>query len=173
VSHPHQGAQGLAGKPEVQQHHVLGAAPSEEEVGGLDIPVDNALLVGRGECLGRAAQQGQGLREAQGLASQTFRQVLALEPLHDQKGLALLGGAMGDVGDDAGVVQLGQQHGLAVEAVSRLRGGGRMQEFERDVLTRVRVDGAVDRAHAAAASQALEAEAASENPTWGKRPRRK
>lgn len=57
------------------------------------------------ERLGRMAQQGQGLRQAQGLVREALSEILALQPLHGEEGLALLGEAVGDIGDDAGVVQ--------------------------------------------------------------------
>ena len=81
----------MAGQSEVQHHHVLGPAPAQEEVGGLDVAVDDALLVRRGQPLGGAAQQRQHLGEAQRLAQQPVCQVLPLEPLHGQVGLAVLG----------------------------------------------------------------------------------
>ena len=87
------------------QHHVLGPAPAQEEVGGLDVPVDDVLPVRRGQSLGNAAQQRQGLRYGQGLAQQAMRQDLPFEPLHGQVGLATIGDAFSDIGDDGGVVQ--------------------------------------------------------------------
>ena len=47
------------------------------------------LLVGHGERLGGVAQQREGLLEAQRPAGEALGQVLALQPLHGEEGLAV------------------------------------------------------------------------------------
>ncbi len=104
------------------------------------------------------AQQGQRLLEAHGLAREALGQVLPLQPLHGEEGPAVRGGAMGDVGDDAGVAQLGQDGGLASEALEGLGALG-VEQLERHGLTGDRVAGAIDGAHAATAHEGREREA--------------
>jgi hypothetical protein len=58
----------VARQAEVQQHHVFRPAVTKEEIGGLEVAMDDAALVGGGECLSGVAQQGDALLEAQRLA---------------------------------------------------------------------------------------------------------
>jgi hypothetical protein len=97
------------------------------------------------------------------------REILALQPLHGEEGLSLVGDAVGHVGDDAGVVHLEEQPGLAREALGRIGVTRRMDQLERHGLTVRRVQGPVDGAHAAAARQVLKEEAAREEGTEGRK----
>jgi hypothetical protein len=69
---------------------------------------------------------------------------------------------MGHIGDDAGVVHLEEQPGLAREALGRLGVSRRMDQLERHGLVVRGVQRPVHGAHAAAARQVLQEEAARE-----------
>jgi hypothetical protein len=58
----------VAGQAEVQQRHIFRAAMTQEEVGGFEIAVNDAVLMGQGEGLSGIAQQGEAFLEIQGLA---------------------------------------------------------------------------------------------------------
>jgi hypothetical protein len=98
-------------------------ATAEEQVGRFDVPVDDAQGVGGGQRLSCAAHELQSLREREGLSRQTPGEILSLQPLHGQEGLALPREAMSHIRDDAGVAELRQQFGLPLEAADR-RGMG-------------------------------------------------
>jgi hypothetical protein len=93
-----------------------------------------------------------------------LREIFAVEPLHRQEALSVSGAAVRDVRDDAGVPELGEELGLAREAlllaaVSRLT----VQELESDALAGELVARAEDRAHSACAGGVLDLEAIREN----------
>ena len=102
-------------------------------------------------CATRSAMRGD--RQPRRLA-QDLLQRLALEQLHRDVGDAVL---LADVvdGDDVGMVEAAGRARLAQEALAHLahdlRGQVRQQRLDRDVALDERIDGAVHRAHGAAA----------------------
>ena len=138
------------GEAEVQD---LRLAPRvHEDVGGLEVPVDDPLRVRRLERVRDLDPHLQQRPELERPSPDPLAQRLALEQLHRDEVLALVLVDLVD-GADAGVVEGGGGAGLALEALERgrvprhLRG----QELERDVAAELRVLGLVDDAHAAAA----------------------
>ena len=140
---------GDAGRP------VLG----DEDVGRLDVAVDDAARVGGGQAVGDLGGDGQGLGRGQGAALDLGPQALAAAEGHGDEHAPVL--ALADLvdGADVRVVEDGGGLGLVDEAlaglgvVDELRG----QELEGDGAAELEVVGLVDDAHAAAADLAEEA----------------
>ncbi len=127
----------------------------DEDVGGLDVAVDDAGLVGGGE---RVGDLGTDLEQPLGgerLAGELLLQGLALHQLHDQKGRALV---LADVVQRADVrmVQSGSGARFALEAGSRHLAAAQLlgEELQRDGPLEPGVLGLVDDAHPAAADPA-------------------
>ncbi len=128
------------------------AAPGDENVGGLDVAMDDALGVGGVEGVGDLdgeLQQDVGFERT---AVDAVLQGDAFEVLHDDEGLS--GGFIDFVdGADVGMIQRRGGAGFALEALERLRVGGDFgrKEFESDEASQLDVFGLVDDAHATAA----------------------
>ncbi len=138
------------GQAEVQD---LGLAPGgHEDVGGLEVAVDDALGVGRLEGVGDLGPELQQRLEVEGPGSDPLRQGLALEQLHGDEVLTLVG-VDGVDGADVGVVEGGGGPGLPLKALEHrgVRGQLRGQELEGYVAAELRVLGLVDDPHASAA----------------------
>jgi hypothetical protein len=131
--------------PPVRRHH---------HVGGLQVAVDDALLVGRGQSVreGRSDRH-QALDRHPALGDELVER-LPLDELHGQEvdALGLLDGVHGD---DAGVVEGGERLRLALEALEPLRARGHLgrQHLEGHVAPELRVGRAVDLAHPAGAER--------------------
>src|SRR5262249_2493993 len=69
--------------------------------------------------------------ERQPLAGEPLGEVLALQPLHREEGLPVGGDAVGDVGDDAAVGEVGEERRLAGEAPG-LVDGVSVEDLHRD-----------------------------------------
>ena len=160
AQHPAVGGQPLlgqrAGDAEVGD---LGAALDvHEDVLGLDVAVDDRSLV---RALQRARdldRVGGGLGDRQALAApDALLERLALDVLEDDElGSVVLAGI--DHGDDVGVVELGHRARLAPEALELVGVGGDLavHQLDRDGPLEHRVEGAVDRRHAARADLGVE-----------------
>ncbi len=145
---------GEAGQAEVGDAHV--ALAVEHHVRGLEVPVQHALLVRRGEARAELPRDLERLvRRQPPDPAQQRGEVLAVHELHRDEEVALRLGHVVDaahgrvrhVARDAHLaVEAREPLAVAVEAVR--------QELERDRLLELEVVGAVDLAHPAAAQQA-------------------
>ena len=71
-------------------------------------------------------------------------EILAVEPLHGEEQAAVGELAVGDVVDDVGMAQIGDDADLALEARLLTRGGGAAQDLERHRQTALVVDALED-----------------------------
>ena len=162
------GLRQLAGRPaartaatpglgEAEVEHLDLAVGRQLDVGGLQVAVDDAVLVRLLERLGDLLRDRDRFVHGDRAAREAFREVLAGDELHRQE---VEGGAVGqrralesvDVGD-VRVVEGGEQLRLALEAgeaLRILRQLGR-QHLDRHVAAELRVAGAGDLAHPARA----------------------
>ena len=145
-----------AGQAEVQDLHP--AVVGQEDVLGLEVAVDDALVVGGGQAAGDLAAVLGGLARGQRALEQAVAQGLALEQLGHQEGRALLAAEIVDR-QDVGVREGGDGLGLALEpgqargVVGQVAG----QDLDRHVALEVGVAGREDLAHAAGADAAGDA----------------
>jgi hypothetical protein len=123
-----------AGDPEVGDLH--GAVVGEQDVAGLDVAVDQAPVVGVGQ--GRAdvgrRPPARGPRSARRPRSPAAAS--ALDQLHDDVGLALVGAGVVD-GDEVGVVEPGDVAGLVLEPAREalVLAEALEQQLDRDLAT--------------------------------------
>src|SRR5262249_31382629 len=129
----------------------LAVLAGDEEVGGLDVAVDDALVVGVAEGAGGLEDDLAGLLGVEGaLALDVLVEVDAVDELHGQVPGAIDLLELGDP-DDVGVAELQGAGGLALEAVEQ---GGlarqlAVEDLQGDLAARLRVAGAVDGPHPA------------------------
>jgi hypothetical protein len=157
------GEVGRGGGPR-RRVHRLGEAEIEDldlalgrelDVPGLEVPVDDSLLVSGLERLGDLAGDGEDLFEREGAALQPLGEILSLDELHDEGAdTARLLEAV-DRGD-VGVLQLGEELRFALEARETLGVGGEClgQDLDRDLAPELRVGRPVDDPHPALAERA-------------------
>ena len=129
--------------------------------------MDDAARVRHGEGAEHLGTEARGCVGFDGAAGDAVGQGFAVEPFHGQVGLALRGGAVGHVADDAGMDQAGQHLGLAREPLDGdvLRP---LQDLQRNWAAIQKVAAAEHDAHAAAADQALNLEALAQTPARGR-----
>ena len=108
--------QPLLGEPEVEDLHA--PVRRDEEVLGLEVPVDDPLLVRRREAAGHLHGPVEGLARRGTPRRQSLSQRLAFEELHDENGDAPADFFEGVDRRDVRVVQRGQQLRLTFEAGS-------------------------------------------------------
>ena len=116
--------------------------------------MDDALVVGLLERLGDLPGDLERLVERDGAPREALLEVLALDQLEGEEGLAV--GFLEPVdGGDVRVVERGEQMRLALEAPQAVGvlGHLRRQDLDRDVAVEVRVGRAVDLAHPAGAER--------------------
>jgi hypothetical protein len=143
--------------PEVEHLDQVDAASREDQVGRLEIAVDDAARVRGAERFGDPGREGNGLAEGERAALEAGLEDLAVDPLHDEEQLSRGRHAVGDVADDAGVGELCKDLDLACEAlgeVALLVG----EDLDGHGLAGDQIAGAEHRAHAAAADLLLELE---------------
>ena len=149
------------GEAEIDELDRGGAgAVGEEDVGGFEVAVDEAVLVGVAEGFAELGGELDGFFEGFGFA---FLEARAFDQLHDEVGHVLV---LADVvdGDHVRVAEGGRGAGLAEEAlagVADLVVGA--EDLDRHRALEVRVPGAEDDAHAAAADLLVEAVAVGED----------
>ena len=161
------GLAGHRGQPEVRDAR---AAPAvEHDVGGLQVPVEDAAVVRRrqpGADLPRHVERL--VRRKTSDALEQRGEVLAVDVLHREEVLAV---DLGDVVHPAhvGVRDLARGADLGEESVEALpvRRERARQELQRDGLAELQVVGAVHLAHAAAADQSDDAVALGEDRPGG------
>ena len=143
-------------KAEVQNLDVtLGSNP---KVLGLEVAMDDALLVGGGEPLCDLEGVGECFPRVETGASEFGAQVLPLQILHGDERAAVRFADIVD-GADVGVAECGSGAGLAFEAI---QGGGiteefASEEFEGDGTAEASVPSAIDLSHAAGAEEGVDA----------------
>ena len=105
-----------------------GMATGEEDVVGLDVAVDDPLLVGHRERVGHVAQDPHRLRDRElALPRQLGAERLTLDEGHDvEEEVALAPG--GQEGDDVRMLEPGGQPDFALEALDADGGGGLRRE---------------------------------------------
>ena len=149
------------GDAEVEELHRP-ARLAEEDVVGLEIAVDQAHGVGRGEGVEDVEEHGADGLEGQRLAGHAGLERLALEQLHHQVEVAL--GRAPRVGDadDAGVTYRCGSPGLGEEARGQavLQAEARVEQLHRRGDAGEGVAGAEDHAHAALAEERVDRVAA-------------
>ncbi len=138
------------GEAEVEDLHP--AVVGDEDVLGLQVPVDDPLLVRGGEAVGDLERVVDRLALRELAAGEDRAQRLAFEELLDDVGRAVV---LADVvdGGDVGVVEDAGGLRLLLEAAQAVGVGGEggRQDLDRDVAAEARVLGAVDLPHAARA----------------------
>jgi hypothetical protein len=148
------------GKAEVQHLHQAGGR--DHHVRGLDVAVDDAGRVGRGEAAGDLHRDPQHFHERQASARQPLPEARSLQALHGDVGASL--GVPADVvdGDDAGMVEARGGAGLLDEAPGAAGVRHRLgaQQLDRDHPPEDRVARAVEHAHAALSELVEDLEAA-------------
>src|SRR5208283_283325 len=128
------------------------ASGGDENVGGLDVAMDNALGMRGIEGVGDFGGEGEDYLGIHGAAADAVLEGGAFQKFHGDVGLLA---ALADVvdGADVGVIQRRSGAGLAAKAFESLgiAGDGVGQEFERDKTAEFAVLGLVNDAHATAA----------------------
>jgi hypothetical protein len=140
------GALLLLGKTEVENLHS--PVGEQEDVLGLQVAVDDAALVRRGEPGGDLRRDLHGLARRRRSAVQALAQRLAEEELHDRERLVALPADVVD-GEDVGMREGGDRLRLALEAGERVgaRREMRRQHLERHVALEPRVARPIDLPH--------------------------
>ena len=142
----------LPGEAEVED--LDAPVVQEEEVLGLDVAVDDALVVRGGQALRHARRVLGGLAHADRPLAQPRAHRLALEQLrHHEEPIALLAGVVDR--DDVGVRERRHRLRLGLEAGERVGVIGEVlgQDLDRHVALEAGVAGAVDLPHPAGAER--------------------
>ena len=133
-------------------------AGSDEDVGGLDVTMDETAGMSGVERVGDPGQEADHTARGEGTVPGDERvEVRAFDVAHGQEELALGLAGLED-GHDVGVVDRGREARLREEPGAELGIGGdlRREELEGDLAVERLLRGQPDRAHAAAAEQPLE-----------------
>jgi hypothetical protein len=160
---------GLAQLGQAEVEHLDRVVVGDHDVGGLDVAVKDALGVGGGQGVGDGDEGVEGLARRHGaLGPDALAQGPALDQLHDQEVLAVLGQDV-EQGDHARVRDRGRGPGLAQHAGAALRvvGQGAGQKLDGDVAVEALVAGAPDLAHGAFAEAGQQAVGPDELPGGG------
>ena len=139
------------------------AAAIHHDVGRLQVPVDDPLVVDGGQARAQVAGEVQGLVRSEAPDPRQERiQVLPVDVLHGEEGLAL---QLHDVVKTAevGVGDLAADPHLRVEPLQRFRRERAAHELEGNGLSELRVLGTVDLAHPSLAQKGDHAVAAGKN----------
>jgi hypothetical protein len=143
--------------PEVEDLGVFCTAADEKQIGRLQIAMDDPLPVSFRERFGHAPGESQRLLDREDRPLEPGLEGLALEPLHREIGAALRV-SVGDVPDDAGMRELRQQMGFALEP-AKVVARPLLDELHCDGLSREPVARAKNHTHRALADLAFELEA--------------
>jgi hypothetical protein len=128
------------------------AVPGDENIGRLDVAVDDAFGMGSVECVGNLDAEFQHEVDGQRFAVDAVFEGLALEIFHGQKRAAIFFADVVD-GADVGVVQGRGGTGFAAEPIQNGEMAADLigQKLERNETAEARVLGFVDHAHSPAA----------------------
>ena len=142
--------EGNLGQAEIQNFGV--AALGDENIGGLDVAVNDAFGVRGVERVGDFDGEREQVFDVQRAAGDAVLERLAVEKFHGDEGLAVL---LADVvnGADVRMVQRGGGLRFALETGERLRIARDIlrQKFQRDEAPQARIFGLVHDTHTAAA----------------------
>ncbi|MEM9595057.1 MAG: hypothetical protein AAGD06_12360 [Acidobacteriota bacterium] len=165
------GGAGPPGDAEVGHHrpHAAAVLRHEEDVLGLEVPVDDPGPVGSVEGGGHLLQKRQaGLGGHPPLPPQPLGQGLPLEQLHGQEGYGVAPSPVLTEVEDAADVGVGHQPGEGDLPLETVDGAGLLLQvgahrLEGDPLPQLQILGLVDLPHAAAGQKAHDAIAAGED----------
>ena len=125
----------------------------DEDVGGLEVAVDDAFWVGIVDGVSDLGEELEPVLEREVVGGRVFDEGLAFDELHGEVRLNAVGsgGGAGLVdGGDAGMLEAGEDFGFALEAAEGGGSdGGDADDFECDGAAGAELMGAVDHAHAA------------------------
>ena len=135
------------GDAEIREHGSAGLG--EQNVGGLDVAVDDLLLVGIFQRAGNRGEEPGRLVVGHGMAELLFERA-ARQVIHHDIRHAILIAVVVDM-HDVGVGELGEGFGLTLEALEHVGALSDVgaDDFERDMALQLGVEGFVDRGHAA------------------------
>ncbi len=142
---------------QAEVREVAVAAPVDQHVGRLDVPVDEPPLVRRVERVGELLDDEERARRLEWPARELLLQIRAVhEPHRDVEPAGDLAGVVDR--DDRRVVERGGEARLAQEALAEAHVPGELgrEELERDGAVEREVARAIDDAHSTAAEQRLD-----------------
>ena len=127
------------GEPKIRQ--LRQAVFREQDVGWLDVAVDDPEFMGLGEAVAELASEVYGLLERQCPVATPVEEAAAVHVFHDQERPVGSAAVVVDL-DDVGVIQGCDRLGLGQEpAYGRLAAGGLAQNpFDRDLAVKPRVE---------------------------------
>ena len=149
VARPRHRSRRQTGDAEV--HDLHGAVGVEEDVGRLDVAMDDSRLVRAVQACEHARDDGDDPIQRHGALAHRVREVLPFEQLHGDVGRAVCVVAQIEHSDDARMGHLGDSARLALEALLELGivGDPGHHHLESDVSFEDRVVRQVDHAHRA------------------------
>jgi hypothetical protein len=147
-------AERLQGLRQSKIEHLHGAVVAQLDVRGLEIAMDDALLVSRLQRLGDLTGDRKRLIERHGRASDVLGQRLPVNELHDQRRDAVRFLQSVDLGD-VRVIQGSEDFRFALKASKALHVTRQRlrQHLDGDGALQVRVGGAINLTHAARAQR--------------------
>ena len=135
---------------EAKIEHLDAALVVDHDVGGLEVAMDDSLVVRGREGVGKRVADVDDLVGGQAVSGDDAVERLALDELHGEE-VDAAGLFNGVDGDNVGMVERGDGASLTLEAgeAVRVSGHGRRQHLDGYVAAQARVAGAKDLAHAA------------------------
>jgi hypothetical protein len=141
---------------EVEDRRSVGAAVAQEDIGRLEVAVNDLARVRDGQPAGEIADHPEALAQREPATMQPHREVLAFEPLHREERLVAAHHSVRDVANDPRMLELGEDFHLAFEALAVVV---RIEQLQRDLTRCLEIDRSVHGAHAAGADTLDELEA--------------
>ena len=137
---------------QAEVHHVRLVLRVNQDVGGLQVAMQDAALMGVVDRLGDGLEITGRAPGRQRLVAHQPRQALPLDVVHHEEVPALVDAHLVD-GDDVRMVQTRRRNGLGAEPLDQVRTGARPEghHLDRDHAVQAALPGAIDHAHAAAA----------------------
>lgn len=131
---------------------------SDEEIGGLEIAMNDGVIVGGDESIDKLKGESEEFGFGERADGEALAERLSGNVLHDEKVGAALSVEIVD-GGDVGMIELGERVGFVVETMARgiVGDGAGMKKFEGNVTIEMGITGQVNDTHAAAADFALDA----------------
>lgn len=133
--------------------------------------MDNTAAVRDRECVGDLSKEAQAVAHWEWSVRQTLAQILALEPLHGKKALAVQGLTVSNVADDTRVAKFRQKPCLTREAFLWMKPACPIgvQKLQRDGFVAGTIRGPVDRSHTPQTGDTVDLESIGEQTAWRKR----